>query len=305
MLGKSNGPAGSKATASATAALLVALLAALMVVAASGGVAAKPSKQDKPTGGDKVPVVLSADPAQLEIRECLPGTLNVGMTNESSGPVYADVTVTPEAPLEVSRRSISSYLPAGYTYTRPVQVSVPPGTPAGEYGVLLESGNGGKGTRERLSVPVGVVGRPCLPREGMSATATSFESTVGAVPNNALDGDPATLWHSRYNPDRAPLPQAITVDLGGAYDVSELAYQPRTDGNLNGIITDYNVYVSSDGQNFTRVTTGSWPADTSTKLAAFDAPRARFIRLEATGSYENKDLASVAEIYFFGTPSNP
>jgi hypothetical protein len=280
------------------------MLAASSVVASSGA-AAKESKQIKPTGKDKTPVALSAEPAQLEIRQCLPGTLNVGMTNEWSEPVYADVTITPEAPLQVSRRSISSYLPAGYTYVKPVQVSVPPGAAAGNYSVLLESGNGGKGTRERLSVPVSVAGESCIPREQMVATATSYESTVGAVPQNALDGNLATLWHSEYSPQRLPLPQSITLDLGGVYDVSELAYQPRVDGSLNGTITAYNVYASSDGQNFNRVATGSWPDDSALKFSKFSAIGARYIRLEATGSHEGKDLASAAEIYLFGQPATP
>lgn len=292
----------------AFAALTIALFAVLLVAASTEVAEAKPSKQTKPTaptGKDKTPVTLSADPAQLEIRQCLPGTLNVGMTNEWSEPVYADVTITPEAPLEVSRRSITSYLPAGYTYVRPVQVSAPPGAAAGDYSVLLESGNGGKGTRERLSVPVSVVGQPCIPREQMAATATSFESTVGAVPQNVLDGNLSSLWHSEYNPVRLPLPQSITIELSGAYDVSELAYQPRTDGGLNGAITAYNVYASADGQNFTKVTTGAWQADSSLKFAAFDASGARYIRLEATKSYEGKDLAAAAEIYLFGSPASP
>lgn len=285
--------------------LLAALAAVLLVAALSGSATAKESKQTKPTGKDKTPVALSADPAQLEIRQCLPRTINVSMTNEWPEPVYADVTITPQAPLEVSRQHISTYLPAGYTYVRPVRVSAPVGSAPGDYSVLLESGNGGKGTRERLSVPVSVVGESCIPREQMSATATSYESTAGTVPQNVLDGDLATLWHSQYNPERLPLPQSITLDLGGVYDVSELAYQPRTDGSLNGTITAYNIYASSDGQNFVKVGSGAWQDDSSLKFAAFSAAGARYIRLEAIESHEGKDLASAAEIYLFGQPSSP
>lgn len=284
--------------------LMAALVAALLAVALSGVATAKQSKPSKPTGKDKTPVALSADPAQLEIRQCLPQTIDVSMTNESSEPVYADVTITPQAPLEVSRQHISTYLPAGYTYVRPVQVSAPIGSAPGDYSVLLESGNGGKGTRERLTVPVSVVGPPCIPREQMSATATSYESTAGAVPENVLDGNLATLWHTQYNPERLPLPQSITLDLGGVYDVSQLAYQPRTDGGLNGTITAYNIYASSDGQSFSKVGSGAWQDDSTLKFSAFEATGARYIRLEATQSHEGKDLASAAEIYLFGQPAS-
>ena len=286
-------------------ALLGALVAALLVIVLSGTAVAKQSKQTKPTGKDKTPVALSADPVRLEIRQCVPQTINVSITNDSSEPVYTDVTITPESPLDVSRWSISTYLPAGYTYVRPIQVSAPVGSAPGDYSVLFESGNGGKGTRERLTVPVSVVGESCIPREQMSATATSYESTAGTVPENVLDGDPATLWHSQYKPERLPLPQSITLDLGGVYDVSELAYQPRTDGGLNGTITAYNVYASSDGQSFVKVGSGAWQDDSTLKFSAFDATGARYIRLEATESHEGKDLAAAAEIYVFGQPSSP
>lgn len=293
------------AALSITVALLVSSLTILMASVSANAAPAEQSRQPKHKGKDKTPVALSADPERLEIRQCLPGTLNVGMTNEWSEPVYADATITPEAPLEVSRRSISTYLPAGYTYVVPVRVSAPAGSVTGDYEVLLESGNGGKGTRERLIVPVSVVGPACIPREQMDATATSYESTVGAVPQNAIDGDPRTLWHSQYRPERLPLPQSITLDLGGVYDVSELAYQPRTDSNLNGTITAYNVYASSDGQSFEKLVSGAWRDDSSLKSATFNAAGARYIRLEATESYEGKDLAAAAEIFLFGRPANP
>ena len=122
---------------------------------------------------------------------------------------------------------------------------------------------------------------------------------------NALDGNPATLWHSQYSPERLPLPQSITLDLGGVYDVSELAYLPRTDGSLNGTITAYNVYASSDGQSFTRVAAGAWQDSSDLKFSKFSAAEARYIRAGGYGEPRRKDLASAAEIYLFGHPSSP
>lgn len=282
-----------------TGASAILLLVALLTGAPAVASAAKPTsgKAKRPA---KPRIALSAQPAQLELHPCLWTTLEVGMTNEGDEPVYATVTITPEGPLELSRQVISSYLPAGYTYVAGVRVSVPADAADGSYEVLIETGDGGKGTRERLSVPVGVVGPACLPRERMRATASSYESSAGTVPENAIDGDMSTLWHSQYRPQRLPLPQSITLDLGGTYDVSRLAYQPRTDGNLNGTITAYNVYASSDGQQFARVGSGTWADDGTLKLAGFDAPAARFIRLEATESHAGRDLASAAEIILFG-----
>ncbi|MFI6599423.1 discoidin domain-containing protein [Nonomuraea sp. NPDC050536] len=109
--------------------------------------------------------------------------------------------------------------------------------------------------------------------------ATSFHPGFG--PERAVDGDISTFWHSEYDPV-TPLPQSITLNLEEVRTVSALTYQPRFDGNLNGTILAYNVYVSTDGQAFTQVATGTWAADARLKTAAFPAISARYVRLEGT-----------------------
>jgi len=37
----------------------------------------------------------------------------------------------------------------------------------------------------------------------------------------------------------------------------------------NGMITQYTISVSQDGTNFTTVATGTWPVDTTAKIATF------------------------------------
>ncbi|WP_223166359.1 discoidin domain-containing protein [Nonomuraea sp. SYSU D8015] len=107
--------------------------------------------------------------------------------------------------------------------------------------------------------------------------ATSFHAGTG--PERAIDGDIATFWHSEYTPP-TPLPQSITLNLGAVGRVGKIEYQPRFDGNLNGTILDYKVYVSADGQAFTEVAAGTWAGDARLKTAAFAAVDARYVRLE-------------------------
>lgn len=138
-------------------------------------------------------------------------------------------------------------------------------------------------------------GHPRIPRDQLTATATSQHTGYEAA--RALDGDPATMWHSEWEPP-APLPQAITIDLGDNVDVEGLTYLPRQDGNRNGIITEYAVYVSNDGRAYTELTTGTWAGDATLKSALFSAPGARYVRLDAIqggGGY-----AAAAEINLFG-----
>ncbi|MBP1962262.1 endo-alpha-N-acetylgalactosaminidase family protein [Paenibacillus aceris] len=133
-----------------------------------------------------------------------------------------------------------------------------------------------------------------IPQSQMTATATSEElenEANGA--SNVLDGDPDTIWHTKWDKSD-PLPQSITLNLGGTYDVNKIKVLPRQGGGSNGIITAYNVYASTDGVQYTKVSSGTWAKDATEKTAEFPVTRASFIKLEATAGYNG--WASAAEI---------
>lgn len=140
-----------------------------------------------------------------------------------------------------------------------------------------------------------------VPKNNMRVYATSdhVENTGHGsfIAENAIDGRPETIWHSEWDP-KQPLPQSITIELGGFYEVEALVYQPRLDDSRNGMITEYNIYLSSNGIDFKKVENGSWQTGTSTKIAPIgsekDRPNARYIRLEAVEGEEG--VASAAEI---------
>ena len=130
-----------------------------------------------------------------------------------------------------------------------------------------------------------------LPGEQMTASATS--NHMQYEPRNAVDGSVQSIWHTEYSP-KAPLPQSITVGLGGQYNIGAVTYQPRADGNTNGIITSYVLSVSTDGTTFTPVQSGTWALDDTRKQIVLPPTAAKYIRLtaqQAGGGY-----ASAAEI---------
>lgn len=130
-----------------------------------------------------------------------------------------------------------------------------------------------------------------IPQSQMSAEATSYEAGEND-PNLALDGDPDTHWHTRwFNVD--PLPQSIMVNLGGKYTISKLGYLPRPDEG-NGTITAYNVYTSTDGVNYTLMTSGNWLRSKQLKEVNFAPVEATHIKLEAVKGVG--EFASAAEI---------
>jgi hypothetical protein len=130
-----------------------------------------------------------------------------------------------------------------------------------------------------------------LPAQRLSATGTGFHH--GYEPRKAVDGSVQSMWHSEWSP-RSSLPQAITVDTGGTNRIGKVTYQPREDGNGNGIITRYELATSTDGTTYTPAAEGTWPADAARKEIDLPGVDARFIRLtalEAGGGY-----ASAADI---------
>ena len=114
-----------------------------------------------------------------------------------------------------------------------------------------------------------------------------------------IDGRPESFWHSGFDPI-SPVPQSLTLDLGRSREIHALTYQPRIDNETEGMITRYNVYLSTDGQAFTKVAEGRWPVSTATKLASWPARRARYVRLEALEGVG--DVATGAEINVSTTP---
>jgi len=143
-----------------------------------------------------------------------------------------------------------------------------------------------------------------IPQAAMTVAASSQHS--GYEASQALDGSNTTLWHSEWNladgKPKGQLPQSITLDLGGAYQVTALRYLPRQDGNKNGWISEYTVSTSVDGSSFTNVATGQWVEDASEKSALFTPISARYVKLtayQAVGGF-----ASAAEVHVESLPQN-
>ncbi|MFE1382536.1 TIM-barrel domain-containing protein [Streptomyces sp. NPDC058740] len=125
---------------------------------------------------------------------------------------------------------------------------------------------------------------------------TSAENGAAA---NAIDGDPATKWHTAYSGGTAAqLPHEVQIDLGARYDVDSLSYLPRQDGGSNGHIGSYEVYVSDTTANWgSPVATGVWSDSATEKKASFAPKTGRYLRLRAlTEAGDSGPWTSAAEI---------
>ncbi|MFE4262012.1 discoidin domain-containing protein [Streptomyces sp. NPDC056883] len=148
---------------------------------------------------------------------------------------------------------------------------------------------------------------PVLDRTGWTAVA-SDEETVreNGRASQVLDGDTATIWHSRWSSTPAPLPHSITIDMHRTAVVSALVYTPRTNG-ANGRVGEYTLSLSADGVSWPAPVAGGTLADDgSAKTLGFAPQGARFVRLTAlTEAGARGPWTSAAEINLLGDPGTP
>lgn len=65
---------------------------------------------------------------------------------------------------------------------------------------------------------------------------------------NAIDGNPGTMWHSAENPnppEKLTEDNEIIIDLKESVQVDKIRYLPRQDGIEHGRILEYEVYTSN------------------------------------------------------------
>jgi glucose/arabinose dehydrogenase len=142
------------------------------------------------------------------------------------------------------------------------------------------------------------VGVARLPQSTITVRAVSSQETVGenGVGTNAVDGDPATIWHTRYQGGVVGHPHQIELDLGTSRTVTCLHYLPRQDGWPNGRIAGYEVHTSADGTNWgTVAASGTWTTGGENR-ACFSARSARFVRLRALSEVNGNPWAAAAEL---------
>ena len=118
----------------------------------------------------------------------------------------------------------------------------------------------------------------------------------------AFDGDPNTIWHTQWCTVTPAHPHEIQIDLGSTYDINGFRYLPRQDGNLNGTISNYEYYVSSDGVNWgIPVATGNFsPSDATEKEIIFSTVVGRYVKLRALGEVNGNPWTSAAELNVLG-----
>lgn len=168
---------------------------------------------------------------------------------------------------------------------------------------LTEAGNRGPWS---TAAEINVLGRanPTLSRTGWTATASDQETAQeNTPPANVLDGNPATIWHSRWSSTPpAPLPHSLTITLPTAVPVGGLTHLPRPADTANGRIGRYKIETSTNGTTWsTRVASGSFADNAALQTVVFPPATARYVRLTAQSEAGTRGpWSSAAEINLLG-----
>jgi len=128
-----------------------------------------------------------------------------------------------------------------------------------------------------------------------SVRADSEQGGYGA--QEAVDGDPNTMWHTSWDDAQAKYPHELVIEFDSPRKLTGITALPRQDGNRNGWIKDFAVYVSNDGQNWGKpVAKGTFGEDAKLKTVTFPAATtATWLKFVALNGYVKGQWTSLAE----------
>lgn len=112
----------------------------------------------------------------------------------------------------------------------------------------------------------------------------------------AFDNDDTTLWHTSYMDSSVIYPHEVIIDLSVKHSIVQFDYMPRTDGGLNGTISDYELYISESDADFgIPVATGTWAYNSEVKSVLIPEVEGRYLKFVALSEGASNPWASAAE----------
>ena len=113
----------------------------------------------------------------------------------------------------------------------------------------------------------------------------------------AMDGDPATMWHTDWQFRETKHPHEILVDLGASYEIAGFAYLPRKGGG-NGTIGRFECCVGENKKKLgPPVVAGTFENRNAENVIEFPAKqKGRYLRLRALDEVAGRLWTSIAEL---------
>ncbi|MGW4046277.1 family 20 glycosylhydrolase [Streptomyces sp. NPDC004721] len=239
-------------------------------------------------------------------------TLTVTVANTTAAPA-SSVEVRPAAPAGwtvTPDGATASTVAPGATWTATFTAAPPQRAQAGTASLGATVDSTVQGVRHRVATSAQL--RLSCADTSTRPTAVTYadsQETAGedgrAV--NAIDGNPATYWHTEWSRNEPRPPHEIRFDLGAAKSVCAVTYLPRQGsggGSGNGRIADYEIYLSTDGSTWGEpVAKGTFPNAAEAQWVPVPTTTARYLRLVALSEVNGNPWTAVAEVGVDATPA--
>ena len=119
----------------------------------------------------------------------------------------------------------------------------------------------------------------------------------------AIDGNPRTVWHSRFSSGLAKHPHGLVMDLGATYEIRGFRYLARQDSSWNGAFAKTEFYVSDSSDTFGEpAARATFRKVRRSQAADCEKPvRGRYVLVRILSEVNENPWASAAEIGVIGS----
>ena len=141
-----------------------------------------------------------------------------------------------------------------------------------------------------------------LPTKDWKLVRASSENTSNQkFARNAIDGDPATLWHTKFTGGVAPPPHELVIDLGAERSIRGFVYLGRQDAGWNGAVKDIEFSVSQSADQFgAPVAKAKLAKSKDAQEVKCPATKGRYVLIRALTEHGGGVFASIAELGVLG-----
>ena len=135
-----------------------------------------------------------------------------------------------------------------------------------------------------------------LARNGAKVINADSEAT-GYPAINVIDGNPSTIWHTKWKPAADPMPHQVVIDMGKELTLKGMTYLPRGDQD-QGRVAQCAVYCGNDPVKWGEpVASAKFHKGDSLQTVDFKTPiKGRYLKFVIQSEIKNNPFASVAEL---------
>ncbi len=133
----------------------------------------------------------------------------------------------------------------------------------------------------------------------------SEERNYPGLGRMAIDGDPSTVWHTKWSTGADQYPHEFQVDMVNRFSIHKFIYLPRPEGE-NGRIKDWELYIGDDYMDYGEpVATGTWENNAAPKTVILPETKSgEYWKLVALSEVNDGPWASAAEFSVVGCNGN-